>query len=442
MSFCKYNDYKKTNFEWIEEVPSHWKLKKLKYCFIERREKVSDKTFKPLSVTKSGVVPQLEIAAKTDDGDNRKRVSIGDFVINSRSDRKGSSGLSKLEGSVSLINTVLKPNKDVYGSFIHYLFKSIPFQEEFYKFGKGIVADLWSTNFKSMSSITLALPPINEQKAIADFLDQEVSNIQNKIKEQELLINLLKEKNQAIILKAVTKGLNPKHIFKDTGMILLKKIPSHWQIKKLKYLIISLEQGWSPQCEREPSKGESPGVLKVGCVNGGVFNQKENKKLPPELSPVEKYQIKKDDLLISRANTRELVGSAAVAKSNFEWLYLCDKLYRIKIDKDQCIPDYVSFCLNSHKIRQEIEMGATGASQSMQNISQSIIKELTIPIPPLNEQKEIIDYLTLESKKIVSLINQIKKSIQLNTEKKDSVISSAVTGQINLTSINTRVVAE
>ena len=95
--------------EWIGKIPKHWKLERLGSNFIERREKVSDKDFEPLSVTKNGVVPQLDSAAKSNDGDNRKLVRKGDFVINSRSDRKGSSGLSKLDGSVSLINIVLKP---------------------------------------------------------------------------------------------------------------------------------------------------------------------------------------------------------------------------------------------------------------------------------------------------------------------------------------------
>ena len=123
--------------------------------FKERREKVSDKDFPALSVTKNGIVPQLDTAAKTDDGVNRKKVCQGDFVINSRSDRKGSSGASELHGSVSLINTVLRPQERVYTPFVHHLLRCQPFQEEFYRNGKGIVADLWSTNYSEMRDILL-----------------------------------------------------------------------------------------------------------------------------------------------------------------------------------------------------------------------------------------------------------------------------------------------
>lgn len=101
MSFPRYEKYKDSGVEWLEKVPEHWEIKRLAHYFFERREKVSDKDFEPLSVTKNGVVPQLDTAAKTDDGDNRKKVCTGDFVINGRSDRKGSSGVACQDGSVS-----------------------------------------------------------------------------------------------------------------------------------------------------------------------------------------------------------------------------------------------------------------------------------------------------------------------------------------------------
>lgn len=105
----QYERYKESGVEWLGRVPEHWEVNRLGVYFEERNEKVSDKDYAPLSVTKSGILPQLENAAKTNDGDNRKLVKVNDFVINSRSDRKGSSGISRLVGSVSLINIVIQP---------------------------------------------------------------------------------------------------------------------------------------------------------------------------------------------------------------------------------------------------------------------------------------------------------------------------------------------
>lgn len=187
-----YPAYKDSGVEWLGEVPEQWEIKRLGQFFEERREKVSDKNYAALSVTMKGIVPQLENAAKSDDGDNRKLVLKDDFVINSRSDRKGSSGVSPYDGSVSLISIVLKP-KRIQPAFVHHLFRSYPFQEEFYRYGKGIVADLWSTNSSEMKSILIPEMPETEQQKIAQFLDHETAKIDTLIEKQQRLIELLKE---------------------------------------------------------------------------------------------------------------------------------------------------------------------------------------------------------------------------------------------------------
>lgn len=192
-----YPGYKDSGTEWLGKVPSHWKIKRLGSFFEERRGKVSDKDYEPLSVTMQGIVPQLENAAKTDAGDSRKLVLKNDFVINSRSDRKGSSGISSLNGSVSLISTVLIP-RNIEPKFVHHLLRSQPFQEEYYRYGKGIVADLWSTNYSEMKNILIPGLPKDEQLKIANFLGHETARIDTLIKKQQQLIKLLKEKRQAV----------------------------------------------------------------------------------------------------------------------------------------------------------------------------------------------------------------------------------------------------
>jgi len=196
-------EFLNSGVEWIGKIPKHWKLERLGSNFIERREKVSDKDFEPLSVTKNGVVPQLDSAAKSNDGDNRKLVRKGDFVINSRSDRKGSSGLSKLDGSVSLINIVLQPI-NINSDFSHILLKSNGFIEEFYRNGHGIVADLWTTRFWDMKSIMLAIPPKDEQIQIVEHIENQTAKIDKTIKLQQNYISKLKEYKASLIDSVVT----------------------------------------------------------------------------------------------------------------------------------------------------------------------------------------------------------------------------------------------
>ena len=220
--------------------------------------------------------------------------------------------------------------------------------------------------------------------------------------------------------------------YKDSGVEWLGDVPEHWEVKPAKRLIGSIEQGWSPLCENYSVDGsEGWGVLKVGCVNGGVFRPTENKLLPVELDPRPELAVLKGDLLVSRANTRELVGSAAVAIQDYPNLLLCDKLYRLKVDSKQARPQFLSYFLGSREARGKIELEASGASDSMLNISQSVILELPCPAPPACEQASIATFLDHETTKIDALIAEQQRLIALLQEKRQAVISHAVTKGLN-----------
>ena len=194
---------KDSGIPWIGMIPEHWEVKKIRTCFKERREKVSDKDYEALSVSKIGVTPQLDSAVKTDNGDNRKKVCKGDFVVNSRSDRKGSCGFSEYDGSVSLINIVLTPF-NVFGRYYHYLFRSNDYIEEFYRQGRGIVADLWTTRYSEMKNIYIPVPPLSEQQAIVAYINEKLSKIDSCLADLQTEIDYLKEFKQRLISDAVT----------------------------------------------------------------------------------------------------------------------------------------------------------------------------------------------------------------------------------------------
>lgn len=180
----RYSEYKDSGISWLGQIPSHWQIEKINAHFKERRVKVSDKDYPALSVAKIGVVPQLEDAVKTDNGDNRKLVKEGDFVVNSRSDRKGSCGVAPQDGSVSLINIVLEI-LDMDKQFIHLLMRSNNYIEEFYRNGRGIVADLWTTRYSEMKNILIPIPPLEEQEAIVKYLESKTSKIDSYVAERE-----------------------------------------------------------------------------------------------------------------------------------------------------------------------------------------------------------------------------------------------------------------
>lgn len=194
---------KDSGVKWIGMIPEHWKVHKIRSHFKERRVKVSDKDFQALSVAKIGIVPQLEDACKTDNGDNRKQVLKGDFVVNSRSDRKGSCGISPLDGSVSLINIVLRPF-NILQEYVHYLFRSHNYIEEFYRNGRGIVADLWTTRYSEMRNIQIPVPPLSEQQEIVTYIEAKVANINQLCQAERSQIEKLKEYKQRLISDVVT----------------------------------------------------------------------------------------------------------------------------------------------------------------------------------------------------------------------------------------------
>lgn len=195
---------KDSGIPWIGQIPSHWNVRKIRSLYAQRSEKVSDKEFEPLSVSKRGVTPQLEDAVKTDNGDNRKLVRKGDFVVNSRSDRKGSCGVSKIDGSVSLINIVVYPITKLNSQYYHLLFRSNNYIEEFYRLGRGIVADLWTTKFDDMRNIYVPYPPLEEQRAIVEYIEKKNKAIDDMIANLRAEIDFLTEYKQRLIADAVT----------------------------------------------------------------------------------------------------------------------------------------------------------------------------------------------------------------------------------------------
>ena len=207
---------KESGIDWIGTIPEVWDILPISMCFKERNEKVSDTEWEPLSVTKQGIVKQLENAAKSDAHDARKKVCKNDFVINSRSDRKQSCGVSQYDGSVSLINIVLE-NKKINPKFVNYLLKNYGFAEEFYRYGSGIVADLWSTNYQKMKKIMIPIPPQNEQEKIAEFLDKEIIEINNVIDKTKETIEDYKKYKISIIKEIFDEHIDEKTKYKKIG---------------------------------------------------------------------------------------------------------------------------------------------------------------------------------------------------------------------------------
>jgi type I restriction enzyme S subunit len=424
MSLPRYPKYKDSGVEWLGEVPEHWSVKRIGAYFNERREKVSDADFPALSVTKNGIVPQLETAAKTDDGDNRKKVCVGDFVINSRSDRKGSSGESPLEGSVSLINTVLHPSSDVIPRFTHHLFRSYPFQEEYYRFGKGIVADLWSTNYSEMRNINIALPSVSEQSLIAEFIDRETEKIDALVEEQRRLIELLKEKRQAVISHAVTKGLQSQVEMTPKLLDWVGEVPIHWEVCPLRRIFRQVDYGISDSLDTDGAIA----VLRMGNIQNGsiVF---DDLKFIGSVDP--SLLLESGDLLYNRTNSLDLIGKVGMFIGGFEFpVSFASYLVRLRLNEES-IPGYFAYLLNTPAILGVARSSAFVAIGQC-NLNPTRYSEIVIAVPPLVEQQNILEYLDRTTSALDRLASLAGDAIGTLRERRSALISAAVTGKIDV----------
>ena len=408
----KYDDYVDSGVEWLGRVPASWELTRLGTRFNERRSKVSDIDYPALSVTKKGVLPQLDNAAKTKDGDNRKLVKEGDFVINSRSDRKGSSGVSDRDGSVSLINIVLKP-KGIHPKFSEHLLKSHAFIEEYYRVGRGIVADLWTTRYDEMRTITISVPSLEEQTRIANFLDKKTAQIDDAIAIKEQQINLLKERKQIIIQQAVSQGLDPNVPMKDSGVDWIGEIPEHWEIKPLKHILklknLKIEAGKS-----------NLEYLGMECVNSFDGTKNEIKSEADGLSTF--FQV--GDILFGKL--RPYLAKVYVA--DFEGVCSTEFLvYEVKRGSNA----FFSKLMLSNGFISVVDASTYGSK--MPRASSDFIGNLNIVNPPFEEQIKISSFIDKQNELFDMNISLQKAQIEKLKEYKTTLINSAVTGKIKIT---------
>ncbi|MCC8686693.1 restriction endonuclease subunit S [Xanthomonas campestris pv. raphani] len=428
MRLLRYAEYKDSGTSWLGNVPAHWQVRRLGSFFYERRQKVSDRDYPALSVTKSGIVPQLETAAKTDDGDNRKLVRAGDFVINSRSDRKGSAGTARLDGSVSLISTVLRPTSDINIEFAHHLLRSTLFQEEFYRFGKGIVADLWSTSYSEMRNIMLALPDLEGQAAIAAFLDREIVKIDALIAEQEKLIALLAEKRQATISHAVTKGLNPNAPMKHSGVLWLGEVPTHWAIKRVKHLVKEGIAGpYGSSLTKSMYSASGYRVYGQQQVIPGDFSVGDYYISEEQFAEMSRYQVRPNDVLISVMGT---IGRSAVVPQDAEAGIINPRLVLYRVIERLICPKYLQTFLNNPTSQRYFSLAAQGTT--MEGLNMGSIGELHVALPPLHEQQEILQFVQSEGAKLDALSVESDRAVSLFKERRSALIAAAVTGQIGV----------
>ena len=433
-----YGEYKNTGYDWLPAVPAHWDISTIRSLL-------------QLSDTRCGVRSDLELLSvyreygvikkkSRDDNHNKASLDISNYkyvgkyhvVMNKMKMWQGSLGVSAFEGIVSPAYIVCIVKKDLNLKYLNFLLRSHSFKTFYNRISYGIRVGQWDLRYDDLKALNVFLPPREEQDQIVRYLDTKVSKINTLIKIKQKQIALLKEKKQAIINQAVTKGLDPNAPMKDSGIAWIGQIPEGWEVKKLKRFMTKIVQGWSPQCENRPSENDELCVLKVGCVNDIYFDASQNKVLPKQLSPQRDIFLKKGMIIVSRANTKQLVGLASLVENDLENVMLCDKLYSFFVNTKKLNSKFAVYSLRSTPSREHIENNTNGASSSMQNITQSTIRELNIAFPSVEIQNVIVSFCNEKIRDICRLTDLHTKQIAHLAEYRTRLISDVVTGKIDV----------
>lgn len=416
----KYDKYKQAEEAiWYDTIPISWTSTKMREVFSERREKVSDKDYPPLSVGKMGVVPQLDTAVKTDNGDNRKLIKKGDFAINSRSDRKGSGGMSNYDGSASLIITVLKPHHELNVNFYHYLLRNHYFSEEFYRNGKGLVSDLWTTKWEEMRNIYIPIPPRDEQDQIVRYLDWQISKINHLIHGYQKQIKLLDERKTTVINEAVTHGVHADVEMQPVEANWVKEIPAHWEFNKVKQHFeikkrIAGKEGYDVISITQQG-------LKVKDIASNEGQMAANYSKYQFVYPGD-YAMNHMDLLTGFIGLSDILGVTSPDYRVFS-----------AIDVERTDLKYFLYVFQlGYKRKIFYGLGRGAANKGRWRMPAINFKNYDIPVPPIEEQREIVEYIEQETEKIDLLKREVEKQIEYLREYRTRLISDVVTGQIDV----------
>lgn len=403
---------KDSGLEWIGVIPAEWGLSKIGQVYRLRNTKVSDTNYPPLSVTNKGVVPQLDTAAKTNAHDDRKLVKKGDFAINSRSDRRGSCGISDYDGSVSLINTILAPLNEMNPGYYDWLFHTVQFGDEFYKFGHGIVDDLWTTGWQEMKKIIIPTPPLHEQQRIADFLDTKCAEIDTLAADIQAQIDTLEQYKRSIITETVTKGLNPDAEIKNSGVFYMAPMNTAWKLTKIGYICSKLSRSFA---------SEDTALI---CSNKGEVQVRADDLTGIMVSDDNAMQgIRAGDIAIHGMDT----WHGAIALSKYDGkitrvVHVCDST------EDKRFIVYYMQHLAFQGVYKLISNGVRGNTSDFRSWDK--VRDIWIAVPETKEeQAAICDYLDRQCTAVEEVIATKKEQLKVLGEYKKSLIFEYVTGK-------------
>jgi len=418
--------------KWPCKFPDRWTVLPSKRLFPESKDRAPESDEQLSATQEYGVISQAEfmrlagrrVVQLNQNLELRKRVEIGDFVISMRS-FQGGLERAWAEGGIRSSYVVLRPRADLVPGYYQRLFKSVDYIQALQSTAN-FIRDGQDMNYQNFVLIDLPFPPVSEQFCIAAFLDHETARIDALIEEQQRLIELLKEKRQAVISHAVTKGLDPTVPLKDSGVEWLGEVPAHWVVAGLKWY-------WSvTDCKHITAEFVDEGIplasiREVQSRYVALDNAKQTTEVFYRQLIEGGRELVAGDLIFSRNATVGQVAQVAnwhppfamgqdvcVLKKQYEWLS----------------SDYLQAVLRSPVVMVQLDNLMIGSTFKRVNVED--IRGIIVPMPPQGEQKIIAEYLIEKTEMFNSMLGEAQNTIALLQERRSALISAAVTGKIDV----------
>lgn len=412
---------KDSGIPWIGEIPSHWKL--MPHKWVMHKEKEIRETYHGetiLSLTMKGVIVRdLDAGGKMPSSFDGYQAVYPNDLLQCLFDIDVTPrcvGLVKNEGLVSPAYSRFVLHRNGYTSYYDYLLRYMDDNKVLLHLSKNLRSSLTETDF---GAINTCVPPISEQKAIADFLDRKCSEIDEMISLQEKIVEELKAYKQSVITEAVTKGLNPNVPMKDSGIEWIGQIPKGWSIDKIVRSFDLIGSGTTPKSTDETNFEGDICWIQSGDINGSYLTSCKNRISNDTLERFSALKVYNAPFIII-AMYGASVGNASISQINGCVNQACCVLKGKRLNLNYAFAA-IKAC-KDYLIRK-----AVGGGQP--NISQDTIKSTWIPVPPENEQQAIADYLDTKCAEIDTLISLKQSKIDALKEYKKSIIYEYITGK-------------
>lgn len=431
-----YTSLKDSGEEWLGFVPAHWNVIQIKH----------------LSIVKRGASPRpIDDQKYFDEEGEYAWTRIADVTASDtylmqapqKLSNLGSSLSVKLEPGalfLSIAGTVGKPciaaiKACIHDGFVYFPDLKIPSKFLFYIFaaeqaykGLGKFGTQLNLNTDTVGGIKIGCTRNDELETIVSFLDHETAKIDALIEKQQRLIELLKEKRQAIISHAVTKGLNPNAPMKDSGVDWLGEVPAHWVVTQLKFNTLEMQTGpFGSQLHAEDYVEDGiPLINPAHMINGRIIPDQKVTVDEKTWQRLSRHQLKPGDLIFARRG--ELGRCAVVTEDQEGWLCGTGSL-KAKLN-ERLTPEYSFLLITSDGVVAELSLESKGST--MDNLNTETLGRIRLPIPPREEQQEVIEYVHAVSGKFQKLIENVDSAIALIRERRIALISAAVTGKIDV----------